>query len=156
MQTPPRITSPYAPDIGGVRAFVEKMIKALRFVELVTAIVAFISRVCEVNGELTKKLADLRRRRPRSETLERLARQLVLPLGDLGVAPPNSTPPTQTPQPQRSRKGRHPGRAALPAYLERVEGQNPVAPENRICPLCGTQMKNLAHSPSHLPRATHS
>ena len=53
MQTPPRITSPYAPDIGEVRVFLEKMIRALRFVELVTAIVAFVSRVCEVNGELT-------------------------------------------------------------------------------------------------------
>lgn len=147
MQTPPRITSPYAPDIGEVRAFLEKMIRALRFVELVTAIVAFVSRVCEVNGELTKKLADLRRRRPRSETLERLARQLVLPLGDLGVAaPPSSTPPTQSPEPTRSRKGRHPGRGALPAYLERVDVQNPVPAEKRICPLCGTEMKTVGHS----------
>jgi len=146
MQTPPRITSPYAPDIGEVRAFLEKMIRALRFVELVTAIVAFVSRVCEVNGELTKKLADLRRRRPRSETLDRLERQLVLPLGDLGVAPPSGASPTQTPQPQRSRKGRHPGRSALPAYLERVDVENPVSPEMRVCPLCGTEMKTVGHS----------
>ena len=56
----PRISSPYAPDLGEVRAFLERMIRALRFVELVSAVLAFISRICEVNSELQKKLAELR------------------------------------------------------------------------------------------------
>jgi len=86
VKEPERITSPYAPDLGEVRAFLERMIHTLRFVELIAAIIAFVARVCEVNGELSKKLAELRRRRPRSESLERLERQLILPLGDLGAA----------------------------------------------------------------------
>jgi transposase len=149
MQNAPPITSPYAPDVAQVRAWLEKMIRAMRFVEIVTAIVAFVSRMCEVNGELTKKLAELRRKRPRSETLDRLQRQLALPLdGLVDAAPPPAEPqPSADSGHERSRKGRHPGRAAPPAHLERVEVQNPVPPEMRICPLCGTEMKTVGHEP---------
>jgi hypothetical protein len=35
---PPPITSPFAPDLAQVRAWLEKMVAALKFVELVTAI----------------------------------------------------------------------------------------------------------------------
>jgi hypothetical protein len=95
MHEPERITSPYAPDLNEVRAFLEQMIRALRFVELIRAVLAFVTRVSEVNGELSKKLADLRRRRPRSESLERLERQLVLPLADLGITPARRTETTE-------------------------------------------------------------
>jgi transposase len=147
MREPERITSPYAPDLGEVRAFLERMIRAVRFVELIAAIVAFVSRVCEVNGELSKRLAELRRRRPRSEALRRLERQLHLPLGDLGVAAagPAETP-QRPPRERRGRKGRHPGRAALPAHLLRVEVPNPVPPELRICSRCGSEMTTVGHS----------
>src|SRR5688500_15266691 len=120
MREPERITSPYAPDLGEVRAYLERTIRALRFVELVAAILAFVARVCEVNGELSKKLAELRRRRPRSESLERLERQLVLPMGDLGGAPAARSKESPAREP-KSRQGRHPGRAALPTHLPRVE-----------------------------------
>jgi transposase len=145
VQEPERITSPYAPDLGEVRAFLERMIRTLRFVELVAAIIAFVARVCEVNGELAKKLAELRRHRPRSESLERLERQLVLPLADLGGTPAarSKEPPARAP---KSRKGRHPGRAALPAHLPRVEVPNPVPPELRCCPRCGAEMTTVGHS----------
>ena len=39
------ITSPYAPDIAQVRVWLERMIAALRFVEIVTAILALIVRM---------------------------------------------------------------------------------------------------------------
>lgn len=146
MAEPDRITSPYAPDLGEVRAYLERMIRALRFVELVAAILAFVSRVCEVNGELSKKLAELRRRRPRSESLERLERQLVLPLGELGVAALSRKAVTREDAARRSRKGRHPGRGPLAAHLPRVEVENPVPPELRICPRCGTKMTTVGHS----------
>jgi hypothetical protein len=142
---PERITSPYAPDLGEVRAFLERMIRTLRFVELIAAIVTFVTRVCEVNGELSKKLTELRRRRPRSESLERLERQLVLPLGDLGGA--SAPRPKQPPgREKKSRKGRHPGRAALPVHLPRIEVNNPVPPELRVCPRCGAEMTTVGHA----------
>lgn len=144
MDSPPPITSPYAPDLREVRAWLEKMIHGLKFVELIAAIVALIARVSEVNGELQKKLAELRRRRPRSETLERLERQLVLPLS--GLVGPALAARRDGSKPKPSRKGRHPGRAAFPVHLERVEVMNPVPPEQRLCPLCGTEMTTVGHS----------
>jgi transposase len=141
---PERITSPYAPDLGEVREFLERMIRGLRFVELVAAILAFVARVCEVNGELSKKVAEQRRRRPRSESLERLERQLLLPLAMIGGTRPmrRSKPPRE----KKSRKGRHPGRAALPAHLPRIPVPNPVPPAQRICPRCGAEMRTIEHS----------
>jgi len=82
MTTPSRITSPYAPDLAAVRAWLEKMIASGRFVEIVIAILALITRMRDVNTDLVAKLAYLKRKRPPSETLERLKRQLVLPLVD--------------------------------------------------------------------------
>jgi transposase len=142
---PERITSPYAPDLGEVRAFLERMLRTRRFVELVAAIVAFVARVCEINGELSKKLAELRRRRPRSESLERIERQLRLPLDALGVARA-ARPKQASARAPKSRKGRHPGRAALPAHLPRVEVDNPVPPELRVCPRCGAEMTTVDHA----------
>ena len=143
MNAPDRITSPYAPDLGEVRAFLERMIATMRFLELVRAVLAFVTRVCEINGELSKKLGYMRRRRPRSEMLERLQRQLALPLFDLGVPPKAAEKAART---KKSRKGRHPGRAALPAHIERVEKKNDVPPDMRVCPLCGTEMTTVGHS----------
>src|SRR5580693_1101564 len=83
MPTEPSITSIYEPDVERVRAWLKEMIAAMRFVELVVAIVAFIARIRAVNTELMKQVAQMRRKRPRSESLERLQRQLVLPMGGL-------------------------------------------------------------------------
>ena len=43
------ITSPHAPDLRQVRAWLEQMIAALRFVELVTAIMTLLTRMAEIN-----------------------------------------------------------------------------------------------------------
>lgn len=140
------VTSAFAPDLEQVRAWLEKMIAALRFVEMVTAIVTLITRMRDINTELVKQVAYLRRRRPRSETLERLERQLVLPLVDViaSVAP---KPSDESSLPKRkSRRGRHPGRAAPPAHLGRIQVFNRVPPELRICPRCGSQMTTVGHS----------
>jgi transposase len=144
----PLITSAYAPDLAEVRGWLERMIAALKFVELVAAVVALITRMQDINAELVRQLAHLRRKRPRSETLERIERQLALPLVGLFVVvsrePPKMTPSSTTPK--KSRKGRHPGRAALPAHLERLEIINRVPQERRICPRCGSEMATIAHS----------
>jgi transposase len=148
MREPP-ITSPYDPDLAQVRAWLERMIAALRFVEIVAVIMALVGRMRDVNTELVKQLAHLRRKRPRSETLERLERQLVLPLLDITApaAPANpssgSEDDTKT---KKSRKGRHPGRAAPPAHLERVLEKNRVPTDKRICPVCGSEMKTVGYS----------
>lgn len=142
---PASITTPYAPDVEHVRAWIKEMIKALRFVELVTAIIALVVRMRDFNADLLKQLTNLRRKRPRSETLERLERQLVLP----GVIAPVivTKPAAATGNDKKpSRKGKHPGRATLPAHLERVVQNNDVPAAMRICPLCGTEMTTVAHT----------
>jgi transposase len=148
MTTPPPITSPYAPDLGQVRAWLEKMIKALRFIELVAAVLALIGKMRDANTELVKQLAHLRRARPRSETLERLQRQLPLPLGEMLGAPVVKKTENNHDDEERTkrRRGKHPGRAALPASLRRVQVINAVPAEARICPVCGTEMTTVGHS----------
>lgn len=142
-QTP---TSPYAPDLEQLRAWLEKMVAALRFVELIVAIVGLIGRMRDINLELTKRVAHLTRKRPRSETLGRLERQLVLPLEGLvaAIAKPAAAAESKPADNRRRRGGG--GRGAFPAYIPRVELKNPVPADLRICPLCGDHMKTVTHS----------
>ena len=135
----PSITSPYAPDIEQVRRWLQEMIAALRFVEIVTAIVALIVRMRDANTELVAKLAYLKRARPPSETLERLERQLVLPLFDAPLQKSKRGPRSKD-------RSNHPGRAALPAHLERVIIKNEVPADERICRQCGAAMKTVGFS----------
>ncbi len=145
------ITSPYAPDLAQVRAWLEKMIRALRFIELVAAVLALIGKMRDANTELLRQVAHLRRARPRSETLERLQRQLALPLA--GVLSPVVAPPVKTGEDGstpgargKQRRTKHPGRGALPAHLPRVQIVNAVPAAARICPACGAEMTTVGHS----------
>lgn len=135
----PSITSPYAPDIEKVRAWLEAKIAARLFVEIVTAILALIIRMRDANTELLAKLAYLKRKRPRSETLERLERQLVLPLFGAPALHKKRGP-------KSSDRSNHPGRSALPAHLRRVPVKNPVPAEKRVCPKCGAEMTTVGIS----------
>ena len=65
MSQPATITSPHAPDVEDVRQWLEKMVKAMRLVEVVVAVVALITRMRDINTELTKRIGDMRRKRPR-------------------------------------------------------------------------------------------
>jgi transposase len=141
------VTSAFAPDLEEVRAWLGKMIAALRFVELVAAILALIARMRDINTELVSQLAHLRRARPRSESLRRVEQQLVLPIAGLIVPsapkPSDDAAPTED---KKARRGKHPGRAAPPAHLQRVPVFNRVPPELRVCPQCGAMMTTVSHS----------
>jgi transposase len=141
-QTP---TSPYSPDLEQLRAWLERMVSAMKFVELVLAVLTLIARMRDINVELTKRVAHLTRKRPRSETLARLERQLVLPL--MEVVTPVVKPTTDDSKDSRKTKQRGGGgRGDFPAHIPRVEVNNPVPPDLRICPLCGQEMKTVSHS----------
>jgi transposase len=155
MSEPATITSPQVPDVDDVREWLEKMIKSLRFVELVVAVVAFITRMRDLNTELTRRLADMRRRRPKSETLRRVEAQLLFAFGVLIPVIEESSSTEEEDRtswnvdpnkpPKKKRPG-HPGRAGLPKHLERVREVNPVPADLRTCPLCGQEMQTVAHS----------
>ena len=140
-----KVTSAFAPDLDEIRAWLQKMLAALKFVEMVTAIVALIARMRELNTELVAQLAHLRRARPRSEALRRLERQLVLPIEGL-VVPAAPKPNDDTPSDEKKKRGRHPGRGAPPAHLPRIPVFNRVPPELRVCPRCGSMMTTVSHS----------
>ena len=143
---PPILTSPSAPELGEVRAWLETMIKALRFVELVTAVLMLLTRMRDLNTELVRQLTHLRRARPKSETLARLEKQLVLPLG---IALKPATKPETTADGDEGKKrrtrGKSPGRSPLPAHLERVVVRNLVPSALRICPRCGREMTTVGY-----------
>ena len=48
--------------------------------------------------------------------------------------------------PSKASPSATPGRAAPPAHLPRVQQSNPVPPEQRLCPKCGTEMTTVGHS----------
>ena len=154
MSEPATVTSPYAPDVEDVRQWMEKMIKSLRFVDLVVTIVAFITRMRDINTDLAKRVADMRRARPRSEKLRRIEGQLafavVIPLiEEDDLTPDTDAAPDREPGPGRPPKKKRPGhhgRARLPKHLERVTEVNRVPPDMRDCPLCGEEMELVSHT----------
>jgi hypothetical protein len=96
---------------------------------MVTAVLALIGRMRDLNTELVAQLAHLRRARPRSESLDRLERQLVLPLDGLVPYAVKPKDETLSNDEKKKRRGRHPGRNAPPAHLPRVPVFNRVPPE---------------------------
>lgn len=141
-QTP---TSPYVPDLEELRAWLQQMVASMKLVELVVAVVSLIARMRDINLELQKRVAHLTRKRPRSETLERVQRQLWLALPGMPgqVGEHSSGGASDQTKPKRRSGG---GRSELPAHLPRVPVRNPVPDEQRHCPLCGAQMKTVGHS----------
>jgi hypothetical protein len=141
-----KVTSAFAPDLDEVRAWLQRMIAALRFAELVVAILALVARMRDINTELVQQLARLRRRRPRSETLDRVERQLVLPLDGIVVITSATPNANERDDKKKSRQGRHPGRTMPPVHLPRTPIFNRVPPELRVCPRCGAEMSTVGHS----------
>jgi len=147
-----KVTSAFAPDLDELRAWLLERIAALRFVELVTAVLALIGRMRDLNTELVTQLAELRRQRPRAEGLRRLERQLVLPIAGLTVpSAPTRHDDTPSNGKGKSRKGRHPGRGAPPAHLPRVPVFNPRAAGDARVP--AVRDDDDHRQPLELPRA---
>ena len=91
------ITSPFAPDLAAVRAWLEKTIAAAKFVDLIAAILALFKKMAELNAELTRRLAHSRRRHPfqRSPRLTRLCLpRLTRPV--IGIREADTSPITRT------------------------------------------------------------
>src|SRR3954470_8558560 len=145
-------TSPTAPDMVQLRAWLEQMVKALRFIELIAAVLTLITRLRDLNTHLVFQLATHRRARPKSETLERVERQLSL------AFPAAATPATSAGDSKDAeakdgekkprRRPNHHGRPPLPGHLRRVDVFNLVPQPMRTCPVpgCGRQMKTVGYS----------
>ena len=143
-------TSPLAPDLEAVRAFIIDMIARGAVAGLVAAILALLTRMRDLNGELLAQLAQKRKAKPPNEALCRL--QLELPYAFAKVDPANKQgapqPGAEKSAKEKSRKPRKPtthGRSKLPDYLPRILTRREVEPERRICPICSSEAKTVGY-----------
>jgi transposase len=141
-------------DINELRQWLEELVAQMQFARLIAAVIALVTKLRDMNTELTKQLAHLRRARPRSERMRALEAQLLLPFAIAASKPPQST---QEPgaaatdedededksTDKTKSRGKHPGRNPLPADMERVPQYNAVPPDQRRCPVCGVAMKSI-------------
>jgi transposase len=139
-------------DLDELRQWLEELVTQMQFARLITAVIALVTKLRDMNTELTKQLANLRRARPRSERMRALEAQLLLPFAMAASKPPQTTQaPTAGDGDKDKGKGKntkkprskHPGRKPFPADLERVAQYNPVPADQRLCPVCGVAMKSI-------------
>jgi transposase len=135
-EKPSTITSALEPDLDAVRKFIADMIARGAVAGLVTAIVALLVRMRDLNTELMGRLASKSRKRPPNEALRRL--QVELPF--LFAAAANdgkpSPPADKKPKKRGAKKPRAHGRPLLPSHLPRVSDVLLVSADKRICPDC--------------------
>ena len=155
----PSITSALTPDLQAVGQFIREMVAQGAIGALVTAVVALLLRMRDLNLELVRKIASKSRKRPPSETMRRL--QLELPLRFAAAA--NDTASGTKPPPQgetanekkkRERRERNEiqrddhGRPIFPAHIPRVPEVILVPEAMRECPRCGTEVERVALKPT--------
>ncbi|MEN9580852.1 MAG: Transposase of homeodomain, partial [Pseudomonadota bacterium] len=132
-----------------LQAWLEELVRQFRFAQLVAAVIALVTRLRDLNTELTKHLANLRRARPRSERMRALEAQLMLPWAMSAKPEQKDSASENPPIPERKKKGsrsKPPGRKPLPPDLERVPAYNGVPAEMRRCPVCGLDMRQMGHT----------
>ncbi len=141
-------------DIDELKQWLEELVKQLQFARLIAAVLALVTRLRDMNAELTMQLAQLRRARPRSERMRALEAQLMLPFAMATSEPargeqePSDSSSDDSHESnkhrgKKKRRGKHPGRNPLPADLERVPQYNGIPADQRRCPECGVEMKSL-------------
>jgi hypothetical protein len=142
-----------APDLERIKRFILESIAEGAIAVLIAAIIALLSRMRDLNEELTRQLAWKRRKQPPSETLHRL--QLELPFTVRRATAANDTEPDENgssettepatePKKPKKRGPKNPhrhGRPRLPAHLPRVEDVHPVEDAERICPHCAVEAR---------------
>lgn len=138
------ITSAQAPDLDVVRLFLADMLAKGAVAAVIAAVIALITRMRDLNTELMARLASKTRKRPPSETMNRL--QLELPL----LLKAANDGPAATP-PKKRKKKRGPierdahGRPLLPADLPRVPHILPLPAKQRRCPDCGVDATTIGY-----------
>ncbi len=142
---PPPITSALTPDLEAVKRFIVDMLAKGAIAALVTAIIALLVRMRDLNMELMRKLASSARKRPPNEALRRL--QMELPFlcapaaNDAKPRPPPAT--DKKPKRRGAKKPTPHGRPELPAHLPRVPHVLLVPASERQCPHCNVEVARI-------------
>lgn len=145
-------------DLDDLQAWLEGLVKVSGFAQLIAGVLALVTRLRDLNAELTIQLVKFRRARPRSERLKCLAGQLELQWA-MSAATDEQSPASgdnkgesdgkgsaAEKKPPKSRKGKHPGRQTFPDSIERIALLNRVPLPLRACPKCGMAMKTMGHT----------
>jgi transposase len=155
-----------APDLEAIRRFMVDMITRRAIPELISAVLALLQRMREINTELMARIATKSRKRPPSETLRRLQLELPLmfatPANDTAGAelegppePPLLLPPLgRSPSPEEEKReaeknrDNH-GRRKFPRHLLRIPGLRAyVSAAKRVCPRCRRRTTTLGFKTS--------
>lgn len=137
------MTSVHDPDLGLVERFIQQKFAEGALAVLLATVLALLARMRDLNTELRQQLAQGRRKRPPSETMQRL--QMELPLWGAAVAN-DSEQPAKPPKKRKKRGPRMPhphGRAKLPAHLPRIPDDHFIDPEQSSCPCCGARTAHM-------------
>ena len=139
----PTITNVIAPDLKVVRRFILDMFARGAITALVTAVIALLTRMRDLNTELVRKLTTHTRKRPPNEAMRRL--QLELPF--LFSPPANddkpATPPEHKPKKRGPKNPHSHGRPTLPAHLPRIADPHLVGAAARQCPSCDVEAQRI-------------
>ena len=148
-----------APDLKRIRRFIVEAAQEGAIAVLVATLMALLTRMRDLNQELTRRLAWKNRRHPASETLRRL--QLELPFmatveqsqsaNDTSEKTADGAEKDDDNE-RKKRKKRGPknpdphGRPTFPAHLPRVEGDvQRVTGDERVCPHCTTECGHVTY-----------
>jgi len=142
-EKPPVITSAVDPDLDAVRAFIADMIAKDAIAALITAIIALLVRMRDLNTELMSRLASKSRKHPPSEAMRRL--QIELPLLCVPAANDAASPPAVEKKPKKrgAKTPKAHGRPRLPAHLPRVPNVLLVSAAERVCPTCDVEAERV-------------
>ena len=135
-ERPPAITSAIDPDLGAVRKFIADMLAKGAVAVLVTAIVALLVRMRDLNTELMGKLASKSRKRPPNEAIRRLQMELPFLCAPAANDGRPALPDKRAPKKRGAKEPTPHGRPRLPSHLPRVPNVLLVPDAQRICPHC--------------------
>jgi transposase len=138
-EKPSTITSALAPDLDAVRKFIEGMFAKGSVAALVTAILALLVKMRDINSELMGRLASKSRKRPPNEAMRRLQMELPFLCPAVANDSKSNVPDDKKPKKRGAKKPTAHGRPELPAHLTRVPNLLLVPADKRICPHCDVE-----------------
>jgi transposase len=144
-EKPPTITSAIEPDLDAVKRFIADMVAKGAVAALVSAIVALLVRMRDLNTELMSKLAGKSRKRPPNEAMRRLQMELpfLCAVAANDAARAAATDDDKKPKKRGAKEPTPHGRPKLPSHLPRVPKVALVPPQKRTCPRCDVEVARI-------------
>lgn len=142
------------PDLKRIRQFIVEAVTEGALAVLVSTIIALLTRMRDLNQDLSRQLAWKNRKHPVSERLHRLQLELPFVMGaapepsandtsDQGDGETEKKPKKERKKPDQRNRHAH-GRPTLPEHLPRIEGDVAlVTGAARICPHCDSECSHV-------------